>query len=116
MCEEQKEHNTKTLKVGHMVEKRRTSSSERNRGNMRSPLSLPPRWGEGVAPPTTPYYTQENTPETSPRTDLFNEHRISSPDSDYNSQPGFLRVYTMPRFNHPSRHTQYKYLGLLTLR
>ena len=91
-----------TLKVGHMVEKRRTSSSERNRGNMRSPHSLPPRWGEGVAPPTTPYFTQENTPETSPRTDLLNEHRISSPDSDYNSQPGSLRASTMPRLNHPS--------------
>ena len=101
LCVEHKRNGA--LKVGHMVEKRRTSSTERNRRNMRSPLSLPPRWGEGVAPPTTPHYTQENTPETSPRTDLFiTDHRVSSPDSDYNSQPGSLRASTMPRLNQPS--------------
>jgi hypothetical protein len=44
-----------------------------------SPPSLPPRWGEGVAPPTTPSYTQYNTPETSP------EYRV--PPAEVHQQP-----------------------------
>ena len=44
-----------------------------------SPGSLPPRWGEGVAPPSTPHYTQNNTPDTSPH---INNDMQTSPDSD----------------------------------
>ena len=31
-----------------------------------SPPTLPPRWGEGVAPPPSPYVSQDATPVTSP--------------------------------------------------
>ena len=48
-----------------------------------SPGSLPPRWGEASAPPSTPHYTASNTPETSPRVPV--ETMQISPDSD--SQP-----------------------------
>ena len=70
-----------------MVERRHVSSRVRPRSRVAvlSPGSLPPRWGEGVAPPTTPHYTQNNTPETSPR--VNNDMQIS-PDSD----PGDARV------------------------
>ena len=64
-----------------MVERRLVSKRPRSRGQIPplSPSSLPPRWGEGVAPPSTPHYTQNNTPETSPR--VNNEMQIS-PDSE----------------------------------
>ena len=43
-------------------------------------MSLPPRWGEGVAPPSTPHFS----PETSPL--LVNTEQMqTSPDSDHNS-------------------------------
>ena len=42
-------------------------SSKKIKRRAVSPPVLPPRWGEGVAPPTTPQYlTRQNTPETSP--------------------------------------------------
>ena len=47
-----------------------------------SPGSLPPRWGEASAPPTTPHYTAANTPETSPRVQAMQ----ISPDSDPGSR------------------------------
>ena len=52
----------------------------RRRAGGRSPVSLPPRWGEGVAPPSTPHFS----PETSPL--LVNSEQMqTSPDSDHNS-------------------------------
>ena len=39
--------------------------NRRQRGKMLEPSSLPPRWGEGVAPPPTPQYN--NTPLVSPQ-------------------------------------------------
>ena len=50
-----------------------------------SPPSLPPRWGEGVAPPST----MENSPSDSP-------HLLVSPDSEYR-----IRSATLPHL-HPT--------------
>ena len=66
-----------------MVEKRvRRGPRSRGSGPVShfSPGSLPPRWGEGVAPPSTPHYTQNNTPDTSPRVPMQ-----TSPDSDHSN-------------------------------
>ena len=49
-----------------------------------SPPSLPPRWGEGVAPPST----VENSPSDSPQL-------LVSPDSEYR-----VRAATLPRVGH----------------
>ena len=54
--------------------KRRTTAAA---AAVLSPPSLPPRWGEGVAPPTTPQFAstpQSNTPETSPEYNPHNHH------------------------------------------
>ena len=48
-----------------MVE-HRPVTAKKIRRRVLSPPSLPPRWGEGVAPPTTPHYSQYNSPELSP--------------------------------------------------
>ena len=45
-----------------MVDKKHVSKSRRRR----SPPPLPPRWGEGVAPPSSPQVSQPPTPVTSP--------------------------------------------------
>ena len=45
-----------------MVDKKHVSKQRRRR----SPPSLPPRWGEGVAPPSSPQVSQPATPVTSP--------------------------------------------------
>ena len=61
-----------------MVERRVRRPRSRPHGPaVFSPGSLPPRWGEGVAPPSTPHYTVNNTPDTSPRVAMQ-----TSPDSD----------------------------------
>ena len=45
-----------------MVDKKHVSKQRRRR----SPPALPPRWGEGVAPPSSPQVSQTATPVTSP--------------------------------------------------
>ena len=53
-------------------------------GGVRSPGSLPPRWGEGVAPPSTPHFSPETSPGLPPL--LVNTEQMqTSPDSDQNS-------------------------------
>ena len=64
-----------------MVE-HRPAHHKKIRRRVLSPPSLPPRWGEGVAPPTTPHYSQYNSPETSP---------LSAIDT----------VVSLPTLNHP---------------
>ena len=64
-----------------MVERRRASGRVRGVSPL-SPGSLPPRWGEASAPPSTPHYTATNTPETSPRVPQAVETMQISPDND----------------------------------
>jgi hypothetical protein len=44
---------------------------KRSRRRMLSPPTLPPRWGEGVAPPPTPHFTPHVSPEASTEDHLF---------------------------------------------
>ena len=71
-----------------MVERRRVSGGRVRAGVAPlSPGSLPPRWGEASAPPSTPHYTATNTPETSPRVPQVVETMQISPDTDPAPQP-----------------------------
>ena len=68
-----------------MVEKLQMISRRRRTGKSDVPLNLPPRWGEGVAPPTTPHFSPETSPVLVPvvvNTDVMH----TSPDSDHNTR------------------------------
>lgn len=53
-----------------MVEKYAVPEKKRVKRRVMSPPSLPPRWGEGVAPPTTPHFSEFPSPETSPNYEI----------------------------------------------
>ena len=75
-----------------MVEKLQMIQRRRRAGNSHGPLTLPPRWGEGVAPPTTPHFSPETSPVVGPVM-VNTEQMQTSPDSEHNS---------MTRSSHPT--------------
>ena len=76
-----------------MVDKKHLSKSRRRR----SPPPLPPRWGEGVAPPSSPQVSQPPTPVTSPgyhHGDKENRRVIYNVASD---NQRYVNQYLLPR-------------------
>ena len=53
------------------IEPKKVKRKHPSRRRMLSPPGLPPRWGEGVAPPPTPHYTPHVSPEASTEDHLF---------------------------------------------